>query len=740
MADGSIVFKVELDNEKAQKQLSSLEVKIKKLEDDLNEKRSTQSAIQAELKSASLEAQKTERVIDGLTSKIAQMENIRDNLGIKNPVGLGEAQAELKQQEGILKAQNREVEQLHTRYTKITDSIISSEKQMSDLKNQTKMAMDQLKKSAPASTALRENMDKASASAARFRHRLIEIGKSAVVFNLVSAGLRSAMMYIGSMLRTNAEYVHQLALLKGALLTAFQPIYEYALPGLIAVLRVLTAIVNVVANVLSSLFGKTASQSADSAEALHNQANALGGVADAAKEAKKQLMGFDEINKLDAEDKNTGGGGGSVGSIKPDFSEFDTNMIKDKVDALTVYLSGSLLALGAILAFSGVNIPLGITLMAMGAAGIAAVIKENWGAMSESTRKAITNVALILGGSALVIGAILAFSGAHIGLGIALMAIGAASVAGAAALNWSNISESIKTTVRDVFLSLSGALLALGAILAFSGANIPLGLGLMAAGALSLAAAAAMDWEYFKTNIKSIVTDILLILSTTLLVLGAVLAFSGANIPLGIALIAAGAAGLVTVTALNWDAILDKLKGVWNGIKQWFNSSVAPYLTLSYWVDKFSSIGDGLKQAIKDGINGAIERFNRFISFINSAMHFSWSGVSAFGKTIIPPGEIQLLTIPHIPYLAKGAVIPPNAPFMAMLGDQRNGTNIEAPLSTIEEAVAKVTASAEQIALLREQNRLLQAILENSGVYLDGKKLSETVTRYQRQRNRALGV
>ena len=95
---------------------------------------------------------------------------------------------------------------------------------------------------------------------------------------------------------------------------------------------------------------------------------------------------------------------------------------------------------------------------------------------------------------------------------------------------------------------------------------------------------------------------------------------------------------------------------------------------------------------------------------------------------------------PQIPYLAKGAVIPPNAPFMAMLGDQRHGTNIEAPLSTIEEAVAKVTSSAEQIALLREQNRLLQAILENSGVYLDGKKLSDTVTKYQRNQMRALGV
>jgi hypothetical protein len=45
-----------------------------------------------------------------------------------------------------------------------------------------------------------------------------------------------------------------------------------------------------------------------------------------------------------------------------------------------------------------------------------------------------------------------------------------------------------------------------------------------------------------------------------------------------------------------------------------------------------------------------------------------------------------------VPQLASGAVIPPNAPFLAVLGDQRRGTNIEAPLSTIQEAVANVMA------------------------------------------------
>ena len=83
--------------------------------------------------------------------------------------------------------------------------------------------------------------------------------------------------------------------------------------------------------------------------------------------------------------------------------------------------------------------------------------------------------------------------------------------------------------------------------------------------------------------------------------------------------------------------------------------------------------------------------------------------------------------------LAKGAVIPPNAPFMAMLGEQRHGTNIEAPLSTIQEAVAAVMqdyAAANlagheaTVAVLRE---ILEAVL---GIEIGDKVIADAVQRY----------
>lgn len=59
------------------------------------------------------------------------------------------------------------------------------------------------------------------------------------------------------------------------------------------------------------------------------------------------------------------------------------------------------------------------------------------------------------------------------------------------------------------------------------------------------------------------------------------------------------------------------------------------------------------------------------------------SGTTSTGKTNLP--ALPTARTANIPYLASGAVIPPNAPFTAVLGDQRNGTNLEAPEGLIRD-------------------------------------------------------
>ena len=80
---------------------------------------------------------------------------------------------------------------------------------------------------------------------------------------------------------------------------------------------------------------------------------------------------------------------------------------------------------------------------------------------------------------------------------------------------------------------------------------------------------------------------------------------------------------------------------------------------------------------------------NKIIDGINSIIH-GWFSISDSISGIF--GAKPVADIIKVPKLAQGAVIPPNREFLAVLGDQKNGTNIEAPLDTIKQAVAEVIA------------------------------------------------
>lgn len=802
MPDGKITFAIDIDDEKSVKKLDDLVKKIESAEKELFDKKEQQSAIKTELEDAKNEAKKTEEAISDLNAQISEMESVRDNFGIKQPVGLSEAQASLKEQEAILTSQNREVDRLDGKYMKITDSVMKSTDSLNSMKAQATEISKQIEMASRNQSAFGDAVKATNKKFDSLMSRVSRLASRVFVFSMITSGLRMIREFMGKALQTNAEYTAQLAKLKGALLTAFQPIYEFVLPGLIAVLRVLTSIVHVVANVLSFFTGKSVSQYAKNAQTMNNQLNkeasAIGNVGSAAKEAKKQLMGFDEINKLESSDTgddiSTGGGSGGVSGITPDFSDFDTDEYKKKIDRLTAYLSGALLALGAILAFSGVNIPLGIALMAAGAMGLVSVVAENWnaieellsgalggiialvspfmlalgavlafsganiplgiglmiaglagmaltrnvswGVMSQEIKNEVTDIMSILGGSLLILGVILAFSGANIPIGIAMIAIGATALVTAASLNLDAMKEELQGPVGGVTALISGALLAVGAVLAFTGVALPLGIALIALGSVGLAGTAAINWNTIQDALRGPLGGVVALVSAFLLVLGVVLCFTGVALPLGIALIAAGAVGLVSVAALNWNAMLDKLKEVWSGIKQWFDSTVAPKLTISYWQDKFSAIGDGLKQSVKNGVNSAIDRFNEFISWINSAMSFSWGDVSLFGNTVIPAGSMQLLSIQHIPHLAQGAVIPPNREFMAVLGDQTRGNNIEAPESLIRKIVREETRGMSSRRVEELLERLISAV---EGIEIGDETIGRAAARYDKVASRARG-
>ena len=247
-------------------------------------------------------------------------------------------------------------------------------------------------------------------------------------------------------------------------------------------------------------------------------------------------------------------------AVQTRFGEIK-KMIEDTLAEITTIVSGFMLAVGAILVVTGVNIPLGVGLMAAGAVGLAATVGLNWTAMSSELVSTLALITGVVGGFLLALGAIMAFSGANLPLGIALMALGGASLVSAAVINWHNSDRHLTDALTTLTGVLAGASLAVGAMLAFTGVATGLGIALMAVGAVTLVSAAALNWNSIPDALASPLSRVGLLVSGATLALGAILAFSGC-MPLGIALMAIGATSLVSVMALNWNGLSDEIQNV----------------------------------------------------------------------------------------------------------------------------------------------------------------------------------
>lgn len=403
--------------------------------------------------------------------------------------------------------------------------------------------------------------------------------------------------------------------------------------------------------------------------------------------------------------------------------------LQGPIGVITALLSTALLAIGAILTFSGANIPLGIGLMVAGAVGLAAVIAINWGTISKALKGPIGAVTAVVSGALLTVGAILAFSGANIPLGIGLMVAGAAGLAATAAANWGTIMDKLRGPVGKVTAIVSGALLALGAVLTFSGANLPIGIGLMVAGAAGLATTIAANWNTIQTKLQGPLGAVTAIVGAALLVLGVVLLFTGAGIPLGLGMIAAGGVSLAAAIAPNWNYITQKVKECWENIKKFWEKNIAPVFTAEWWGNLAKNALNGFIGVFEGAINGIIDGVNWLISCLNR-IHVdipSWVPIIG-GKSLgvnIPPVDYVSL-----PRLAQGAVIPPNREFLAVLGDQKSGTNIETPLSTMVQAFKQAMAETG-VAGSRQMTVIFQ---------LDRRELGRTIYQLNNEETQRVGV
>lgn len=720
-ADGSVVFSAKLDDKDAQKDLNKLVKKIDTLNDKIYQKQQQKMPL----------AKQSEELAVSLDRAKATLESMRSG----NEFFTADS---VKEQERTVKSLQREYDSVTSKVEKMDAAIRADTRSLDKMKIDAGALSEKISGAGTRMVAMGEATKKADAFLARFSNRVKRLALRAFVFTIIAKALSVVRDYVWKVIQTNDEAVAAIGNLKGSLLTLAQPLLGVVVPAFIALVNILNSVVSAIANIVSMIFGTTAKKSEAAAKSLYKEANAVEKVGAAAKDAQANLASFDEINTL----SSSSGGGGAASALadrlSPVFEQFKIDAYKAKIDEITAYLCGALLALGAILCFSGANIPLGIALMAAGAVGLVTLIKENWDCMPNKLRAAITNVLMILGVSALAIGAILCFSGANIPLGIGLMIAGAAMLGTAVALNWNAVADKTKETLETLLVYIGLAALAIGVILCLSGAHIALGIGLIIIGAASLASAVALDWNSTTEKTKSKLTEILLFAAKSLLALGIMLAiFCPAAWPIAFGMMLAGGASLVTAAALNWDAILEKLKGVWNNIKQWWKNSVAKYVGVSHWKETGKKMINGFLsgvksawEAVKTWVANAVSWFGKkFVEAQNSIARSNSGRSGGFGTRsggFGSPSRAPSISRISAPALARGAVIPPNKEFLAVLGDQKSGTNIETPLATMVEAFK-------------------QAMAESGGgattvvIQLDGKEIARSTVKNINNMTRAAG-
>lgn len=157
-----------------------------------------------------------------------------------------------------------------------------------------------------------------------------------------------------------------------------------------------------------------------------------------------------------------------------------------------------------------------------------------------------------------------------------------------------------------------------------------------------------------------------------------------------------------------WDSVSEKTSSIWGKIKTFVDGKVSAIHDAI--VDKFTSARDtvvrafeSIRDTIKDilnkviGIaNSAIGTVNSAIGGIESAFTFGpWKVPTPFGSRTIG-FTANFPRVPTIPYLAKGAVIPPRSEFLAVLGDQKNGRNLEAPEDLLRQIVREETGGNQR--------------------------------------------
>ena len=704
-ADGSVIFSCDLDSTKAQKKLSKLRDEISELNSKLEKETGNKMNLEKQLDAASQAAKATEERVKMLRKEVERLNDrewIQKQGFTQNEYQTqvldrrAAAEAELKQQEELLHTQTKEVKTLSAAYEETTANIDSMTARLDKAKVTAGELIANTEQERREREAENSALAKAGQYAARFRDQVKSLARSMLVFSVITAALMALRKQIKAAIETSAEASDAFARLKGALLTLAAPLMDVLIPALTWLMNLLAAIVSEIVTIISILSGKSKKSMEASGKNLYKEAAAIDATGKAAKEATDALAAFDEINKLSTT-TSVGDGGGGASAIAPDF-DFDEGPMMEKLDKV----------------FQKIN-----DIFKTIRAGLEIVVDDlKWSfdkkVIPKSKATWLTVLTALLGAT---LGAI---TGGVIGLSLGVL-LGLYLV-GLDPETWKTEMDAEDAWIV-VITALLGALLG-SVFLGITGGVAGFSLGAILG--LYLTGFAEGDEEHGGKS--QLLSELIVVLCA---LLGAVI---GSIVTPGVGTVVGMGLGLILGLSI-YSVRKDPKKGTQRLVS--IGRSVLLGLlagVLGVGLAALGIVSAGTAFIISAAIGLALKFFVDSVD--DSKVRKATSGFTGTRVSTKTPTRSRRVAAQNldgnapvyneIPALASGAVIPPNRKFLAVLGDQKSGTNVEAPLSTIKQAVMEAMAQGSREPI-------------NVNLVVDGKTLARVVVPNINNMTRAAG-
>ena len=778
MADGSITIDSRVNNKGAYAELKELQAKAKStaqqisgLDKQIGRLENKHTTLGEDLKQARQEAAATAR----------EYHNLSNILDSNNANGVANDPADIKRADMLLSTLEKQTQKIKTMSVQYREQAASvTELQQSHNELTARLEKEQAAANI-AADALAKQRDTsaqiylASKSLRHFSVRLKNIVLGALVFNLVSTALRTMVNGLGNAIAKTDGVNSALARLKGAASTAAAGLSSALAPAITWVLNLLTSLINGFVKLISLLTGKSVSGMKQAAKNMNGVGSAAGSAAKQVDKASRSLAGFDEVERLNApQADSSGGGGGSSSGVDYGFDQGVSPLdgmidrVKAFWDAFRAQLEPSVAAWGAawdqIVAAADAAFP---------------VLQQSLSNLWENGLKPLGEYFMLdfvpgaLNGISLILAPI---AGDVISTAISILASVISSFADIAtdAINAWVIPalDLLKTVWLDVATAFNDA---------WTTYISPV------FGWIVEIVQVVCDWvqrlfvEYVDPVVSAVVEDLRQLWDDHLQPLFSDLITVGGDAINLIAEIIKNAWDSVIAPLANWllgvfgpvfsdvfkgasevvnlafsliadvlDLGLIALKGVIDFLREVFEGDWEAAWNVVK--DTSSRIWDSISGKIKGTVNDIIGFVNRMISAIVNGLNSVIRGLNKLNFTVPSwvPGlggesfgfNISEITAPQIPYLAQGAVIPANREFLAVLGDQTHGTNVEAPLATIQQAVAEVMedVQAGQMAGFETLAELLRQLISAVyGIELTDEQVGRAAQRWQRHQEIMMG-